>query len=491
MGRAFFLEKNDGLCPVKRIDMAKQLDLLDKSIPPWKMIVLLAWPTVVEQLLQTAVNYVDTAMVGSIDTSATAAVSVCSPAIWLLMGLTAGAAVGYSVIVARRIGEGRTEDARETIRQSVLAAGVIGLALTLAVELVIAPNLPYWMKTEEAVARQAVGYFRIVGAANVFQAALMIFSRILRCVGDAKTPLKFNILTNVINVVGNYMLIYPSRQVSIGGWSFTLHRAGMGVAGAALATAAATAFSGGALLLVLFYRKAPTQIHLGESFRPNKEIIRQAVRLGLPSFFERATISVGQVISTFLISGLGTVALAAHQLSNSAESICYMPAFGVSIAATTLVAQHLGAGEKERAYQYGRLCAMIGMGIMVVTGGTLFALAPRLIRLFTRDAAVIALGSKVLRIQALAEPLVGAGNVLSGVFSGAGDTRWPFFVSVIGMWLIRLPLAAILIFGFYWDLTAVWLGMALDWAARGSICLIHFFRRRWLNAWELRERKAI
>ena len=467
--------------------MTKQLDLLDNSIPPWKMIFLLAWPTVLEQLLQTAVNYVDTAMVGSIGTTATAAVSVCSPAIWLLMGTTAGAAVGYSVITARRVGEGRTEDARETIRQAVLAVGVLGLVLTLLVELVIAPKLPYWMKTEAEVASQAVAYFRVVGAVELFQVALMICSRLLRCVGDAKTPLKFNILTNVINVVGNYLLIYPSRQVHIGSWSFTLHRAGLGVVGAALATAIATAFSGCALLLVLFVRKTPTQIHLRESFRPNKTIIRQAVRLGLPLVFERGTISVGQIFSTFMISGLGTVALAAHQLSNSAESICYMPAFGVSIAATTLVAQHLGAGDRERAFQYGRLCALAGVGIMVVTGGLLFALAPRLIGLFIADAAVIALGGRVLRIQALAEPLVGAGNVLSGVFNGAGDTRWPFFVSIIGMWLIRLPLAALLIFAVHWNLTAVWLAMALDWAARGGICLVRFFRRKWLTAWDAQE----
>lgn len=469
--------------------MAKQLDLMNRNIAPWKLVVMLAWPTILEQLLQTAVNYVDTAMVGSIGTHATAAVGVCTSTIWLLMGVIAGAGVGYSVMVARRIGEGQLEEAREVIRQAMLAIAVLGAVLTLLIELVVAPNLPRWMGADPEIIPQAVAYFRIIGAAYLFNAALMICSSILRCIGDTKTPLKFNIMTNVINVVGNFMLIYPTAQVKIGGWSFVLYRAGMGVSGAALATALATVFSGTALLLVLFRRKVPTQIHWNEDFSPKPHIIRQAVRLGLPSFFERATISVGQVISTVMISGLGTVALAAHQLANAGESICYMPAFGISIAATTLVAQYLGAGDKERAFEYGRLSMLMGIAIMVVTGGVLFAGAPVILRFFTRDATVIALGARVLRIQAVVEPLVGVANVLGGVFRGAGDTRWPFYISVAGMWLVRLPVAAILISVFHWDLTAIWLAMALDWAVRGGISLVHYLRRRWLSAWESRENR--
>lgn len=463
--------------------MAKRLNLMDKSIPTWKIILMLAWPTIIEQLLQTAVNYVDTAMVGSIGTQATASIGVCSSTIWLIMGFMAAAGVGYSVMVARRIGEGRMEEAREIIRQSMLAVVVLGLALTAVVELIVAPNLPRWMGAESDIAPLSTMYFRVIGAAYLFNTALVVSSNILRCIGDTKTPLKFNILTNIINVVGNFMLIYPTKTYQIGSFSFTLYRAGWGVAGAAAATALATAFSGFCLTLVLFRRKTDTQISIHDSFRPRRDIIRQAISLGVPSLLERATISVGQIVSTAIITGLGTTALAAHQLANAGESICYMPVFGFSIAATTLVAQNLGAGEKERAYQQGKGCTYMGIGVMCVMGSLMFIFAPNILHFFTKDPAVIKLGAKMLRIEAFAEPLVAVGNVVSGVLRGAGDTRWPFYVSVAGMWCIRLPLAFVLIHFFKWDLTAVWLAMALDWIARGLICAWRFLRKKWLNAW--------
>lgn len=462
----------------------RQLNLLDSSIPAWKLILMLAWPTVIEQLLHTAVNYVDTAMVGYIGTNATAAVGVTTSTIWLLMGVMNAAGVGFSVIVARQLGAGRYDEAKDVIRQAVLSIAVIGISLTLLVELVIAPRLPYWMKADPAIIPDAIAYFRIIGAAYFFNTALVVCSNILRCTGDTRTPLKFNIATNLINVAGNFLLIYPTRTISVLGVSFTMPGAGWGVAGAAAATAMATAFSGGSLLLMLFLRKSPTQIRLSDSFRPRAPILKQAVSLGIPSLLERATISVGQILSTAIITGLGTVSLAAHQLANTGESICYMPVFGFSIAATTLVAQNLGGGKKEQAARLGGLCTLMGIGVMTVMGTAMFLFAPQILSFFTRDTAVIALGAKMLRIEAFAEPLVAVGNVLAGVLRGAGDTRWPFYISVVGMWLIRLPLAFVLIHFFAWDLTAVWLGMALDWVVRGIISYVRFRRRKWLEAWK-------
>lgn len=462
----------------------QQLNLLDSSTPAWKLILMLAWPTVVEQLLQTAVNYVDTAMVGYMGTNATAAVGLTSSTIWLLLGVMNAAGVGYSVMVARRLGAGRPDEAREVIRQAVLSIAVIGAFLTLLVELIIAPNLPLWMKADPEIAPLSTAYFRIIGSAYFFNTSLVVCSNILRCTGDTKTPLKFNLATNLINVVGNFLLIYPTRQITIFDLSFTMPGAGWGVAGAAAATALATAFSGGSMLLMLFRRRVPTQIHLSESFRPRPVIIRQAVSLGVPSLLERATISVGQIVSTALITSLGTVSLAAHQLANTGESICYMPVFGFSIAATTLVAQNLGGGKKDRAYRLGGLCTLMGIGVMTVMGSAMFLFAPQILRFFTREPAVIALGAKMLRIEAFVEPLVAVGNVLGGVLRGAGDTRWPFYISVAGMWLVRLPLAFLLIRFFSWDLTAVWLAMALDWVVRGAISFVRFRRRKWLDAWK-------
>ena len=469
--------------------MAKKLNLLDKSIPPWKLIFLLAWPTIIEQLLMTAVNYVDTAMVGSIGTHATAAIGVCQSTIMLLTGVMNIAGIGFSVTVARRIGEGNHEEARTTIRQALLSALIIGLFLTTLVETVLAPNLARWMGVEDYVLPYSVAYFRIIGLGYVFNTAMLVSGATLRCMGDTKTPLKFNILTNIVNVGGNFLLIYPTRELTVMGSTFTMPGAGLGVSGAAIATVLSTAFSACCLASTLFLRKGPLQISLKDDFRPRKDILLQAFRLGLPSFLERAIISMGQIVSTALITGLGTAAIAAHQLALSGESLCYMPIFGFATAATTLVAQNLGAGDKERAKQQGRWCIGIAVAAMCLLGGAMFILAPNIIDIFSNDPQVISLGGQVLRIEALVEPFFAIASVVSGVLRGAGDTKWPFYISLAGMWCIRIPLALILIKGFGWGLHAVWIGMALDLLLRGLISLWRFRKGAWVHVWENREAK--
>ena len=469
--------------------MAKQLNLLDKSIPSWKLILLLAWPTVIEQILQTAVNYVDTAMVGSIGTNATAAIGVCTSTIWFIMGFMNAPSIGFSVMVARRIGEDRLDEAKLIIRQAVLSIVVVGLALTALVELIVAPNLPYWMGAEEAVIPDAIAYFRIIGGGYLFNTMLITCSSILRCMGDTKTPLKFNLMTNIINVIGNFLLIYPTRELTVLGTTFTMPGAGWGVAGAATATVLATAFSAVNLLLVLYRKKNPLHINLRDSYRPDLYLIRQALSLGIPSFFERSIISLGQICSTAMITGLGTAAMAAHQLANTGESLCYMPIFGFGIAATTLVAQNLGAGDKERAFQQGAWCNWMAVGVMCCTSTIMFIFAPTIIDLFSNDPAVIALGSTMLRIEAFAEPFFAIANVVGGVLRGAGDTKWPFYISLAGMWIIRVPVAFVLINVFGWGLHAVWVGMAIDLGLRGILSLWRFYRKGWLHVWEIRERK--
>lgn len=467
--------------------MAKSLNLLDRSIPTWKLVLMLAWPSIIEQLLHTAVNYVDTAMVGSIGTYATAAIGVCTSTIFLLMGVMNATGLGFSVMVARKIGEGNYEEARTILRQSMLAVVTVGLGLTLLVELILAPNLPRWMGAEPDVLPHAITYFRVIGANYLLNTGMIMATNMLRCMGDTKTPLKFNILTNLVNVVGNFLLIYPTRQLTVAGLTFTMPGAGWGVGGAAAATALATAFSAICLLSVLFRRKGPLQISLRDDYKPQPDILKQAFHLGVPSFLERAVISGGQIVSTAMISGLGTAALAAHQLANSGESLCYMPIFGFSIAATTLVAQNLGAGDKERAFKQGAWSTWMSVAVMCTASAIMFALAPNIIDLFSNDAAVIALGGRVLRIEAFAEPFFAIATVVAGVLRGAGDTRWPFYISLAGMWLMRVPIAFVLINLFGWGLEAIWVGMAVDLFVRGVLCLWRFYKRTWVHVWEQRE----
>ena len=160
-----------------------------------------------------------------------------------------------------------------------------------------------------------------------------------------------------------------------------------------------------------------------------------------------------------------------------------MPVFGFSIAATTLVAQSLGAGEKDLAYRDSQWGYYLSGAVMLVTSTAMFVFAPQIMDLFIDDPEVIKLGAQMLRIEAFAEPLLAIGTVAGGIFRGAGDTRWPFYISIAGMWVVRVTMAVILIKIFHWGLAAVWVAMAFDWLARTVISLVRFYRKKWMSAW--------
>ena len=467
----------------------KELDLLDKTKSPNKIVWALAWPTIVEQLLLTVVTYVDAAMVGSVGVNATAAIAVNTSVIWLIQGLMAGLGVGASVLVATKIGERKLEQAQAILMQSILAMILLGGAVMLIGELILAHNLPRWMGAEEVLLAPAEQYMRIVAAAFPFQVLLAVGCAIIRGAGDTRTPMYYNILSNIVNIIGNFLFIYETRTVTIFGFSLKIWGAGMGVGGAALGTALAFFISGMLTLRHLLSRKSIVHVSGSRSLKPNREILAQLVRLGLPAALARVTLSSGQMVITALVTGMGSSVLAAHQLATTAESICYMPCFGFSVAATTLVAQSIGAGEKEMAKNYAGICIRYGIGIMIISAVLMFLFAPQMIWLFIRDTAVISLGAAMLRIEAFAEPFVAVTNVICGVLKGGGDTRWPFYISIIGMWVVRLTLAVVAIKVFGVGLAGIWIPMAIDWTVRMLICLRRYKGEKWLYIWD-EEHKA-
>ena len=320
-----------------------------------------------------------------------------------------------------------------------------------------------------------------MSAAYLFSLSINICSNILRCAGDTRTPLVFNIATNVINVVLNTLLIFPTRTVSLFGLSFTMWGAGWGVRGAAIATAIATAFSGIMLLTALFRPAFPVSIRIRDKFRFDKAIFADMVRLGSPVTFERVTISLGQVLLTAMVTAIGTAELAAHSLATTAESITYMPAFGFSAAATTLVAQSLGAERPQLAKRFGRYCILGAVIFMSAMGVVLFLGGQFLVSLFTPDVDVAALGGAVLRIEALAQPFFALSMVVCGVMRGARQTKITFVIAVIGMWAVRIPLAFLLLRTTQLGLACAWIAMASDLFVRGLIALFYYRKGTWLN----------
>ena len=441
-------------------------------------VLFLAWPAIVEQIMLTLVQYVDTAMVGSLGSNATAAVGLTSSTTWLFNGFFNAAAVGFSVQVAQHLGAGRQEEAKKVTWQALQFVGIFGILMG-AVAFGLSFYLPAMLGADPAIRPDASLYFRIIACAMPFTLASNMFSAVIRCAGDTRTPMILNLIINVLNVILNTLFIYAPRTVSLFGREVFVWGAGWGVGGAAFASALSTAFVACMFLVVLFRKKSPIQIRLSQRFPFERRCLSTAWKLGLPVALERSTLCVAQIVITAVITGIGTVAVAANHLAGTAESISYLPASGVAVAGTTLVGQAIGAGRKDLARRFARMVSWMGVVIMTFGGAVLYFFAPQLIRIFSTDPQVIDLGSQVLRIVAFAEPLFGASIVASGTLRGAGDSRGPFFISLATMWGVRITLSLLL--AGRMGLIGVWLAMAAELCARGLIFMIRLYRGKWMH----------
>lgn len=443
------------------------------------VLLALAGPAIAEQILMTAVNYVDAAMVGALGPAATAAVAINSSPTWFIMSFFMGISVGYSVQVAHAVGAKDAETTRNVIRQAVLAALVVGIGMML-ICLTFVHQLPVWMGADPEILPDARAYILIVVFALPFSAMQSVFSAIVRCMGDTRTPLVVGIFTNLFNVLLNYLFIFPARQVAIGSLSFTMWGAGLGVAGAALGTAISVCAGGLLLLRSVFTRPHPYKVTVRGSYKPDSAVIRRAFALGAPTALDRIAISTGQLVMTKIVASLGTAALAANYVAVTAEALCYLPAMGISFAATTLVGQSVGAGDREQARQYSKVSGWTGFIFSVCMSVILFVFSVQLASIFSPDPKVISLAASMLRIVSLAEPFFGLSMVLAGVLRGAGDVRWPFFISLIGMWGLRMAGAIFFVFVLKMGLAGVWFGMAMDLWFRGIALAVRTAKGKWL-----------
>ena len=438
------------------------------------VVLMLSIPSILEQIVVTAMEYIDAAMVGHIGAEATAAIGIVSSSTWLLHGILVGLYNAFSIQIAQYLGADRQQDARGVLRQAMLFNLAAGLAAA-AFGIGISGHLPGWLGADVSLQANASAYFAIWSAALPFTMAMGMYTSMLRASGDALTPGLISVLVCVLDVVFNFFLINPTRTL----WGITVWGAGLGVPGAALGTALATVVGGLLALCILLFREGPLCIRKPGSWKITRACIRNLGKVGVPLAAERAALSSAQVLQVRIVSQLGTVAIAANSLGVSAEGLCYMAGYGIQGAAIALIGQAVGAHRKDMAKRFAWLCTLMGMGIMTLTGAGLFAFAPALMSIFTADAAVIALGARVLRIESFAEPMFGASIVASGAMQGAGDSTACFVLNLVSMWGIRLTLAFLLASRF--GLVGVWGAMCFELCVRGLLFLIRLARGKWLE----------
>lgn len=436
-----------------------------------RLIVSLSVPSILAQISATVMFFIDAAMVGHLGARASAAIGLVETTTWLMGGLGSAANMGFSVQVAHFIGANDFESARRVLRQSLVCCMLWSLMITL-VAFAVHAHLPYWLGGSADIAHDASIYFLLIGVSGIFFQMEGLAGSMLKCSGNMKMPSALNILMCLMDVVFNYFFIYIFD---------------MGVVGAALGTGVAMLVTAGLMLYFLLVRSPMLALfgHAMKSgrqekaalYRPTSDVVGTAFKIGAPMGLNHTLMGGAQIVSTIIVAPLGTVAIAANSLAITVESLCYMPGFGIAEAATTLVGQGAGAGQRMLTRSFANLS--VGLGIMVMTfmGLLMWVFAPELMAIMSPVEEIIAQGADALRIEAWAEPMFAVSIVCNGVFIGAADTLKPAIMSLTSMWGVRLTLAAWL--APRYGLRGVWTAMAIELTFRGSIFLVRMLRGEW------------
>jgi len=435
----------------------------------------LAFPAVGEQVLNTLVGLADTFLIGHLSlqaaarlgydsATALASVGLANQIVWLFTIFFMAVSVGSTALIARAKGAGDMATANQVLRQSLLIGLACG-ALTTVLGLALAPQFMQLLGAGPDVQPHGADFLRIAAITFAPASLLFIGTAALRGVGDTRTPLFVMLGINVVNILVSWLLINGNMGFPV-----------LGVVGTA--TGAALARGGGGLVLMALLLRGRSGLRLTLDLRPHRETLDRIVRIGLPSGIEQLVFQGALLIFVRFVTGLGTVAYAAHNVVLSIESLSFLPGMGYAIAASALVGQSLGARRPDLAETDSYESLWQG-GLMMTLLGVVMLLFPHdLIGLFASDPAVADTGAAAMRIAGAFQPFLATNFIMSGSLRGAGDTRWPLYIKLISTWGLRLPLT-ILLMGWAWGLTGIWVAMGADFAVQAALALWRFRLGSW------------
>lgn len=440
-----------------------------------KNILELAIPATLEQILIMVVGVVSTIFVGRIGKEALSSVGLVNNLTNFILALFTALSTGSTVLVARLIGERNIKGARDAVRHSLMIAVIFSFLVTI-ICYVYADRIfnLLFFQADTKVLDMASQYFRLILYSFPFLLVNAIVSGVLRGAGDTKTPMKVAYIVNILNIVLSFILIFGLNL------SFITVKA-LGLVGAGLAVAVSRAVGGVLILLALFKGKTIT-FDLREKFILNLNIIKRMFRVGIPAALEQFIMQGGFLLLQIIISGMGTVAIAVYQIGMSINSISFMPVWGFSMAATTLVGQNLGAARPDLAEEYVKRILKMGMVLICILGSINFIFSRELVSIYSRDLEIIRIGNFAIKILSLSLPFLCLVSVISSSLRGAGDIIYVTITTFIGIWGFRLTLVLLFNKLFALNIYGVWIAVCVDFAIRGLLYLARFKRGNWKRA---------
>lgn len=444
-----------------------------------QMILSLSIPGILAVITETIMGFIDTAMVGALGAAPSASIGLVMSSTWLFGSLLSSVAMGFSVQVAHAVGANHIEKSRRLFKGSILTSLLVSVLIG-GICYLWALVAPTWLQAQPEIHCDAIAYLGLFAIFIPIRQLNYLSNGMLQCAGDMKTPSMLAGLMCILDILFNFLLIFPTRDISILGISMTIYGANLGVFGAQLGTSLAVLLCTCISMYIAVYQS--NELKIGEvkgNWFVHRDELNYACKVGIPNALAQSILCMGQIVSTKIIAPLGTVAIAAHSFGNTVESICYMPGYGIASAATTLIGQSIGANKKELAKDFSHLITYLGMIVMGVIACILFFISPLIFKVLTPDIAVQDLGVQVIRIVMIAEPLFAASIVITGVLQGAGDTFIPFILNLVSLWGIRITLAFILTPTM--GLAGAWLAMAIDISIRGILYLIRLYFTNWIK----------
>lgn len=411
----------------------------------------LSLPAILTQITTIAMQYIDSAMVGALGANASASIGLVASTTWLFNGIPYAVAAGFSVQVAHSIGAKNEKQAKTIVKHGLITAIIISL-MVCAFGCLISGELPIILGGNEDIRNDATLYFLTFSLALPFFQMNCLASSYLQCAGDMVTPSILNAVMCVLDVIFNALLI-PRY----------------GVLGAGIGTALACIVISIVMLYCCCIRNKQLSLLRSEESKFDKTILKKAYKIGAPVAVQEIAMCGAMVATTMIVAPLGAIAIAANSFAITAESLCYMPGYGIGNAATTLVGRSFGAEDFKTAKRYGNICTAMGGLFMGLTGVVMMFLCPFVFMLLTPVEEVRALATEVLRIGLLAEPLFGVSIVAAGALRGIGDTLVPSIMNLGSIWIVRIGLALLLVKSL--GLHGVWIAMAVELCVRGLLLL--------------------
>lgn len=432
-----------------------------------KVILSLAMPVIIENILQVFLGTTDTYFAGKLNSNAIAGVGVTNLIMNIYISFFTAVGVGTTAVVSRNVGLKNIGKASEAVKQSILLTIIISLIIGV-ISFIFAKPILMLLGARSEVLIYALPYFMIVAVPIVFLGLMLILSSALRGAGDTKTPMKITAVANFINIFLNYILMF-----GIGDFK------GLGIIGGGLATTIARILAVIMLMYRLCFGKGILRLRINHFWKIDRKLLFSVFNIGVPAGIEKLIMRFGQLVYGGVIITLGTSSYVAHNIAGTIESYSYLPAMGFGVAAATLVGNNLGANKLEEARKYALISNILSTILMCAVGIIFFFLAPYLAQLFTVNKEIQRYVVSVLRIIALFQPFLSLTMVISSALQGAGDTKFPMYSTLIGIWGIRVVFGYIFSISFKFGLLGIWLAYSLDITVRGIILLLRFLKGNW------------